>query len=323
MRSDRSGLIGLLLVGCVTAPPPPAASAPAETTVERIREDLQLRPLEVVFSGVRGEQPPEESVALRNAGRAPLELVGMEIVGHDAELFRVGFDPQLPLILRPGDEVSAAVAFAPPVRDEPGVRRARLRVRTGPRAQLGPSVELSGLVIRGHGPDQEPTLPQILDTLGYPIEVGPSRLRLGTGAAPIGAEVRAARFRRAQPGPVSLWPVARFSSNQPVPYGIYQTDGRVFRKRPLATVAAWRGQTLNPDLEPGGQPTFDPGGEPFGVFETIGQHTRYADDRLNGGRHAVRVFPLRLRDAYVIAFDEDGDGDYQDCVFLILNVAPL
>ena len=45
-------------------------------------------------------------------------------------------------------------------------------------------------------------------------------------------------------------------------------------------------------------------------------------------QHAARVFPLtnrpgaHLPGGYAVAFDEDGNGDYQDCVFVIWNVAP-
>jgi hypothetical protein len=315
----------LLAASCAAAPvAPPAPVMDVRAEVN----DLQVVPLELVFCSVRGEKPSEQTVALRNSGATPIELAQLQIVGGDAELFRLGFDPLLPLILNPGAEITAAIGFAPPAGGEPGVRRATLRVRTGPRSQAAPPVDIAGLVIRGHRADQEPPLAQVLETLGFPIDTGGARLRLGITASPIGAEVRAARFRRAQPGAVSLYPVARFSTNERVLYGIYPA-GAPARKQPLAAVAPWQGQTLNPDLEPGGRTTFDPGEEPFGVFETIGKRTHHGGDALNSGRHAARVYPLgnrsggRVRDAYLVAFDEDGDGDYQDCVFVIGNVVPL
>jgi hypothetical protein len=51
---------------------------------------------------------------------------------------------------------------------------------------------------------------------------------------------------------------------------------------------------------------------------------------LNSGphKHVAKVFPLLSRgrtpvqDAFVVAFDEDGDGDYQDHVFMLWNVKP-
>jgi hypothetical protein len=330
MRRSRLGIISAVLAGsCATGPAvSPALPVPgAALDVETVPADLQVTPLEVAFYGVRGLKPTEETVVFRNNGNAPVELVRLEMVGHDAELFRV-VHPQLPFILPPGGKVSAAVGFAPPADDAPGVRRAILRVRTGGRAQVGPPVDISGLVVPGPRADQEPPLAQVLDALGFPVDTGASRLRLGTGRSPIGTEVRGARFRRAQPGAVALYPVARFSSNQRVLYGIY-TGVTSPRKQLLAHVAAWQGQTLNPDLEPRGGTTFDPGDEPFGIFETTEGRTQHSDDLLNSGRHAARVYPLanrsggHIQDAYVVAFDEDGDGDYQDCVFVIQNVVPV
>jgi hypothetical protein len=152
-------------------------------------------------------------------------------------------------------------------------------------------------------------------------------LRLETGAAFLGEEVRAPRFRKARPAAVSLYPVARYASDDRVPYGIH-TGGVPAQTDVLGAVAAANGQTLNPDLEAEGRTTFDPADRPFTVFDMVGHRTHYTDDALNGGRHVARVYPLagraggRIPHAYVIAFDEDGDGDYQDCVFVIWNVMP-
>jgi hypothetical protein len=126
---------------------------------------------------------------------------------------------------------------------------------------------------------------------------------------------------------VSLYPVARYGSDDRVPYGIY-TGAAQIRIDLLGAIAAANGQTLDPELEPEGRTTFDPADQSFGVFEAVGRRSHYSDDALNGGRHLARVYPLagraggRIPNAYVIGFDDDGDGDYQDCVFVIWNVVP-
>jgi hypothetical protein len=322
MRGRR--VVGLMVLGlgCGTRPPPPVAP-PTAVQVERVREALQVTPLELVWSGARGVVQEEESVALRNVGDGQLQIIGLDIVGPDAIAFRLARGARLPLFLQPAATFAIGVAFAPPATAEPGVRRATLRVQVGPRGDTAPSVDLAGLVTVGRAGNDEPALAEVLDALGFRVATG-GTLRLGTGAQPLGDEVRVSRFARAKPGAVSLYPVARFSSNDRVAYGIYSAGSTV----KLAAVAAYHGQTLNPELEPDARTTFDPPGESFGVFETAGASTLHTDDALNGGRHAARVYPLtsrtgaRLANGYAIAFDEDASGDYQDCVFVIWNVVP-
>jgi hypothetical protein len=296
-------------------------------SVEKVREELQVTPLELVFSGVRGETRAEEYVSLRNTGGAPLQVVQIDVVGRDPALFQLSFASRLPLTLAPGGQAALTIGFAPPADARPGVGRALLRVLVGPRADAGPPVDLAGLVTSGRKGDHEPPLVEVLDALGFRIDTGTRGLRLETGAGFQGEEVRAPRFRKARPAAVSLYPVARYATDDRVPYGVH-TGVVPVHADVLGAVAAANGQTLNPDLEAEGRTTFDPADRPFEVFEMLGHRTEYTDDVLNGGRHAARVYPLagraggRIANAYVIAFDEDGDGDYQDCVFVIWNVVP-
>ena len=98
----------------------------------------------------------------------------------------------------------------------------------------------------------------------------------------------------------------------------------------IGSAAKGHHQTLNPELEGDSQTSFDPGEAAFGLFLKTGKRTFYSDDSLNPGaqKHVAKVFPLRSRgrtpvqDAYVVAFDEDGNGDFQDHVFMLWNVKP-
>jgi hypothetical protein len=315
----------LLAASCAAKLPPPPAP-PTTTTavqVERVRAALQVTPLELVMSGPPGVVQEAETVGLRNTGEDSLQLVTLEIVGPDVDSFRLEQGARLPVLLAPGKQLALGIRFAPPASAESGVRRAVLRVVLGPRGDAGPPVDLAGLVTSGRPGELEPTLAQALDALGFRVDTGGPRLRLGVGQTALGAEVLAPRFRRARPGAVSLYPVARFASNERVPYGVELGATRLA----LGAIAPNHGQTLNPELEPDGRTTFDPGEQSFGVYEITGRFTQHSDDTRNGGRHAARVYPLtartggRLPDAYAVAFDEDGDGDYQDCVFVLWNVA--
>lgn len=330
----RLGLTVAVCLGACRPPPPKAparAPAPAYTgpEVKAVRENLQVTPLEAVFSAVRGTPGTEENVAVRNNGSEPIEVATVEIVGRDPTVFKItsGAD-KLPISLVPGSQVSVSVVFSPPVDATPGVHRAMLRVLVGPNREEGPPVDLSGLVMAGKGGEKEPSLQQILEALGFQVDVG-ADLKLGTDPTPLGDEVKVSRFRRANAGNISIYPVARFSANERLPYGYY-TGEEGPQPHPLGAVAADQDQTLNPDLEPDALTTFDPGDQSFGVFVNLGKRYGYTEDRMNSGpiRHTARVFSLKSRlghripDAYAVAFESAGVADYQDLVFMIWNVKP-
>jgi hypothetical protein len=138
-----------------------------------------------------------------------------------------------------------------------------------------------------------------------------------------------ARFLRARRGPISLYPVARFAASERLPYGYYTGDGGP-QPHPLGAVAGDQDQKLNPDIEPDALTTFDPGDGSFGIFVNLGKRYAYTEERMNTGtiRHVARVYPLKSRmgaripEAYAIAFEYTGDGDYQDLVFIMWNVKP-
>jgi hypothetical protein len=328
-RTIAAALALAALVGCRTPRPRhprPAIGPEIGSRVQKVREDLQVTPLEAVFSAVRGEGPVEETVAIRNTGTEPEVLAAVMVAGDDP-VFRLGAIPQLPMTLVPGAQVMVAVTFAPAADATAGVHRAMLKILLGPTREEGPPVDLSGLVLVGKRGEKEPPLQQVLEALGFPVQVGTAELRIGLGAEPLGDELRAPRFRRAGPSPVSLYPVARFSSGERLPYGFYKGEAAP-ETHPLGAVAAQQDQTLNPELEPDALTTFDPGEGAFGLFLNLGKRYGYTEDRLNTGaiRHAARVYPLkgrtggRIPDAYAIAFETSGDGDYQDLVFVLWNV---
>jgi hypothetical protein len=294
--------------------------------VQKVRDELQVTPLEAVFSGLRGEGESEENVAIKNTSGAPIQVSALEVVGQEAGSFKITSKPELPITLVPNAQVSLSVAFAPGREANPGVHRGMLKVLLGPEREEGPPVDLSGLVLAGKHGDKEPPLHQVLEALGFSVDVGSPELRLASGPEALGEEAAVPRFQRIR-GPVALYPVARFSSGEPLPYGYYTGDTAP-EPHALGTVAADEDQKLNPELEPDAITTFDPGPDPFGLFLNLGKRYGYTEDRLNTGtiRHVARVFPLKSRtgvripDAFAIAYEYSGDVDYQDLVFILWNV---
>lgn len=307
----------------VAAPLPPAH-------VEKMREPLEVTPLELHFSGLRGSAKASESVAVKNTGNVPAQVTEIRVVGADAATFKVRELPFLPAILQPGRSLAFSVEFAPPADADPGVHHARVRIiRT--EDDDGPPCDLTGLVARSTAPADEPTLAQVLEALGYDVDVGSKALKLPAEPLLLGDEIGTRAFQPAKPGSVGYYAIARYAADQRVSYGYYVVaKGETPTLKPIGSVAKGHNQTLNPELDGDSQTSFDPGAVAFGLYLRIGKRTLYSNDALNGRSraHLARTFPLRSRgrtpvqDAYVVAFDDDGDNDFQDEVFMLWNAKP-
>jgi hypothetical protein len=270
---------------------------------------------------VRGAAKGSESVTIRNTGDQSVAVNDLLIVGSQASTFTLSERLSFPILLRPTQSVTVSIGFAPPAEAVPGVHHGRLRiVRTGD--DDGPPCDMSALVTAGTDPANEPKLAQIMDTLGYATNVD-------LGSQPRD-EIKTGLFQNAKPGSVGLYVVARYSQDEVSSYGSFALDkGKLFT-RPMGSIAKGHNQTLNPELDGEGQTSFDPGNNPFGVFVKLPKQTLYSETQRNGegSKAAMRVFPLRSRggaqvpDALLVVVDEDGDGDFQDYVFTLVNVKP-
>lgn len=339
----RSSLVTTLLgvftlCGCATkAPPKPViTSAPLlpEPRVEKMREPLEVTPLELFFSGLRGVSKASESVSVKNTDSEAVQIMDLRIVGRNPTTFRIVDGPMLPAVLQPGTALTFTVGFEPLPDGEPGVHHARVRIVRS-QDDDGPPCDLSGLVTKGKLPSDEPPLQQILEALGYAVDVGSPQLYLTktappAGGAPAGDEIQAPLFVRAKPGSVGDYLVARYTADEESSFGYYLLEDNKPTVKLVGATDRGPHQTLNPELKGDSQTSFDPGDATFGLYLKLGRRTLFSDDRLNPGvaKHVARVYPLRSRgrtlvqDAYVVAFDEDGDGDFQDHVFMLWNVKP-
>jgi hypothetical protein len=229
----------------------------------------------------------------------------------------------------------AMAACAPSVSPRV-VRPAAAPTAADPGADAEPPVDPSKLVTRGHADGREPPLANVVEALGYAIDVNPLDLGLMSkgGWHAAGDEIPAPLFRRAGAAPVVLKPVARFSADGPLVFGHYDLLGDHIATETVATLSPGRNQTLNPPTESGGQIRFDPGRVVFGLWARLGTTEVYSDPERNADRAAhMRVYPLRVRsgeavvtNAYLVAIkvgtDATGDRDFQDCVLVVRNVTP-
>lgn len=192
---------------------------------------------------------------------------------------------------------------------------------------------LYGLSAKGEQGSNEPTLHQIVQTLGYKINVGGTGLILSTSAAPIGDEVLVPLFQKAGSGTVKIKPVARYSPDDLLPFGYYTLSDSKPVHHQMAVVNVGYEQNLNPAIVSGGKSSFDPGNAVFGFYvnkTSYARYNNYTQDKLNMGatKHAARIYPLKnrngqsLANSYLIAFEPAANGDYQDYVFIVENVKP-
>jgi hypothetical protein len=316
--------VAALAAGCATsgakAAPVAAPAPPPGTEVEKMREELQVAPWDLVFCSVRGTGGVDESVSARNLTDQPVEVRAIFVTGEDGTLFRVSDLPELPATVPPKGVVTVSVVFKARPEARLGVHRALLRFQTGASRDDGPGVDLAALITAGREGVGEPPLDQVLEALGFAVDVKQP-----------GDEIQQPLFRRATSAPVAVNPVARFSSDGILPFGHYEpAEGADAVTHEMAQLVAGQNQTLNPDLEAGGQTSFDPGDAAFGLWVKARNRVLFTEDARNKGPspHAARVFPLRARggasvpNAYLVAFEEASDGEYQDAVFVLWNVKP-
>jgi hypothetical protein len=309
-----------------------------------------ITPSEGIWTSVRGQaNAPVFAFQINNPGPAALAVEAIEVSG--SELFVITDAPTLPLTLQPGASVTVSVQLVTAVNALPAAP-AQDSGSTVAAGALSVTVGAASVQARLHGiiltrAIWEPTFGQVIDALGYDINIGD---RLRTSANPetmpgveAGTdEIDAPLFVRAGSGAVTLKPVARFSPLGVMPFGFY-TPGNANARSEVGAMAEQndphtsnKARLLLPPMT--GDALFDPGPAPFGIWaftnqvaEGNAQHGNnlFTEDALNvtGGLHRVKVYPLedasgtRIDNSFLLACEEAANGDYQDYVFVLSNVA--
>jgi hypothetical protein len=288
-----------------------------------------------------------KTLALRNDFGAAMNVASLTVGGSDAARFMVDGPPTLPATVPAGSALNLSVRFLPPTSSATTTYSATLTASFS--AAGGTGMVRAGLyALAMSTSNAEPTLDQVVRTLGFAVNVGGTTIALGTGSAAIGDEILVRRFAKAAgAAQVRLEPVARYSPFEAADYGYYTGAGASMTRHTLGTMS--RGpmdnvanRTLFPPVDAGAMMTFDPGGESFGIFaesgmnaSSLGNDARfYQEDALNNDQsgvlpvHRFRAYPLKDRggqavaNSYLLGCEEASNSDYQDYVFLIANVTP-
>lgn len=279
-------------------------------------------PGELIFGAVQQTQSPVQSVKL-SSGSASVKLVSVKLdaAAQGSAAFELMSPPADGTTIAAGQTLDVQVRFEPSAI---ALFESKLLIETtGP--DLKTNVGLFGLGTKGLEGENEPFLKIVLDTLGYKVDVGGSGL-LSTTTPLVGTEVAAPRFVAAGAGEIKIIPVARYSPEEPIPYGFYTNAETV-----VGTIANDQYQALNPKTDAGSKTSFADPGMSFGLFTTSKTHKTYSEDSKNAAnavKHAVRTYPLKDRagtavpSSYLVCFEEAANGDYQDYVFTLHNVKP-
>jgi hypothetical protein len=322
----------------------------------------------VIVTGVRNTTTsPATSVAsLHNGGQTSVQITSLGIGGADQALFQVSGVPTLPATLLAGQDLlvtvqmmtTGAILPAAPTNKDLGSNLLTANL-TATFSSGSAQTSLYGLLLIQS--NWEPTLGQILTTLGYKLNVGqaqnnwnPNTSMMATNLPGIEAgtdEVAAPHFVKAAAGTVTMSVAARFSPVGVLPYGWYP-KGSSSTRNIVGTMSMMadpqtsdKARMVLPPLAAGSSTTFDPGSAPFGLWVYSDQATQkyatgnavngdydYTEDALNSPAnvHRVKTYPLKdatgasIAQSYLVAVEEAGNGDYQDYVFALqnVNVAP-
>ncbi|MGK7397227.1 MAG: hypothetical protein ACNS62_21805 [Candidatus Cyclobacteriaceae bacterium M3_2C_046] len=298
------------------------SSQPVKTSKEKM-----------IFTAVNGKTSKNDFVSFYNYSGGDLVVKSVKITGQNASFFSVVSQP--PSVIDNGTSFSPELRFSP-AAGKIGPFQATLEVKIGDEEI---EVPLHGLSLLGLEGKNEPPLADVLKVLGFKADIGWTTLANHTRNELQGEEISSSLFKKAaNTETIQLIPVARFSPDFPLPFGYYYPNQKTIPKLnqvgELAEAGSWhQHQTLYPELKRGST-AFDPGSDAFGIYTYSPSHIAFSQDFMNSkyypdqATHAVRTFPLRdsegklIQNAYLVAFEEAKNGDYQDYVFILQNVIP-
>jgi len=328
---------------------------------------LAFKTTPATITGVRGVSTPPaaRALVLHNGGQTAVDVTALALSGANQSLFQLTNLPQLPAKVMPGADLPVSLTMltssnalpAAPMQDSGSTALSATLIASATSG--GAQTAINGLVLTQAL--WEPTLGQILASLGYKLNVGlaqnnanPNRGKTVQELPGVEAstdEVAAPLFVKAGSGNVTLTVAGRFSPKGPLPFGWYAASTPTKRNTVATMDSTADAQTsdkarmLEPPLASGGDGSFDPGTGSFGIWIYTDQATQkydtgtasngdynYSQDALNlpANVHRFKAYPLKdgggvsIANQYLLAVEEAANGDYQDYVLVLGNakVAP-
>jgi hypothetical protein len=321
----------------------------------------------VIVTGVHNTATPAASsvINLHNGGTTAVSVSALALSGTNAAVFQIT-PPTLPAMIAAGADLPVTVellttsASLPPEPTDKNLGSSLAQATLTATLSTGMSTaSVYGLTLIQS--NYEPTLGQILTTLGYVLNVGQAQnnwnpntsmnpttlpgIETGTD------EVAAPYFVKAGTGDVTMSVVARFSPVGILPYGWFPKGAPKTQNKVGTMSMVTDAQTSDharmvlPPLVAGSATSFDPGTTEFGLWVYSDQSTNtwneggnaengdydYSIDSSNvpsPSIHRYKSYPLKtaagaVANTYLVAVEEAANGDYQDYVFLLGNVTAM
>ncbi|WP_354500164.1 malectin domain-containing carbohydrate-binding protein [Mycetocola sp. 2940] len=279
---------------------------------------------EMIFSAVKSTTSATKNITVTNGSTEAVTL-SATVSGANATEFAVVSGNGTSLA--PGASTTVGLQFKPGTTV--GQRSTQLTLSAGSSTV---TVGVYGLTMNGIEGGNEPTLQNVLGTLGHNLNVGWTNLEGGVQPTAKGDEVLEPLFVKSGTGSVSITPLAHYAPRENIPFGWYTGDGAEADRRQVGAISSAGYQSLLPPVTSGSATTFDPGSATFGLYYYSGVFARFGftEDRLNTGiAHRARVYPAKNRsgvlvpNSYIVAFEDASNGDYQDYLFLVKGLKPV
>lgn len=290
------------------------------------KKELVLNKQAVILSSIKGEKSKIDTLTITNKCNSKLEINTI-VKGENYAFFKLL--TKIPKFINPKETIKIPIQFLPK-KDFIGVVNAELILNNKD------SIGLNGLSTKGLEGKNEPPLSAILQTLNYKINIGWQSLANTIKPKLQGEELRQVLFIKANKKAVEMIPIARYSPKFQLPFGYYTLKENLPILNEVGVLSDSKfypeHQTLFPKIDKGTN-SFDPNQEPFGVYTSSPSHTAYSEDKWNKkfhkkkAVHACRVYAMKdangttIPNQFLVCFEEAFNGDYQDYVFILKNVA--
>ncbi|MCX2679783.1 DUF1080 domain-containing protein [Galbibacter sp. EGI 63066] len=296
-----------------------------------LSQNLATDKYEVVLSAIKGSASRPDTLLLTSE-KGKVGISSLQIKSDKDNFFRILSNK--PQQVTAGKTEAVVIVFEP---SEHFIGRAGAVLEIESRNQKLP-IRLTGLSTKGLEGENEAPLADIVDALGYKIDVGWTTLANQLRPELQGEELAPTLFKKAGAGSVEMIPVARYSPDFPLNFGYYTQakTGPVQHQLGILSKANDfpEHQILFPTVAVG-RTSFDPGVDKFGFYAISPGHSLYSEDIWNilfhpeNAAHAMRIYPVRtkqdvlLNNTYLVCMEEAANGDYNDYVFLVKNVEPV
>ena len=286
-----------------------------------------LKPSEpqLSFNQTLGLKGQNRKVTLTNTGATALAVDPVFLGSHATAFELKGGNVAA---LAAGESREFEILFVPDF----GVGKYDAGVQFGAE-DTGCFLQLSALAQPALEGKNEPTLHQVMQVLGATVNVGGQGLSLDTQKDVLGASITARGFQVVDGEKVKITPLARFSPKGEVPYGIYDlaTGDKVEVAKLVKSTEAQPDahQAILPPSTEVKIPAQLP--QAFGLYLDGHHFVSYTEPGKSEKakiKHTARIFQAktlqgkRLKNAYIVGFEEAKNGDYQDALFLIEGVKP-